>query len=1263
MSKGSFRPRRGKRATAISKGIVLKSGEIFFEVPDSGIGTAPGNIVMGDGTTAYEELPYYTESGSGFGTVTSVNHVGPDSAGDVTLTSVPYAENILSSDNLEQTDTYVFRTAGGSADISSGDADLDKIKGNCVVDETTGEISIATPTSFKAIGLNQFNKNTMILAGYTISAAGKVTAQSGSYVCYAHAVGGLDTGYIAFDSNASITRIGWCDAIPTTSTSGITVTVDNVFVTAITNNATKSYITNTQEGYICVACTNNTKLCIHPKWSGSADNDYADYSESIIQIPTKDADNNNLPLATYGFPSVDDVRDELNLAQKSYTQRIGHYPYSAENLVAVEAYGTPFIYDNTHIFYVLKNPIIYTLAATVTSAYTVHDFGTEEFLGTTVGVNATTVYGENLKDKLRRDVVTISKQSLSANQRSQVRSNIDAAQNYLEFTEAEDAPNQTLLNTIVSGNPMNTLFGAEKRLLRRLDAQVSGKVSSVNHTLPDSSGNVDITRVPLADNIYSPDNNENYEGYIYRTSGGTSDLNSGESQLSFIRGNTQVIGRVEESLEAGIYSSHTPEEGEEYDQPNVVIDAATWRNSSLGSASGTYTFTYDGTNWKYNSGIVSLDTYGMTVTGDLYPTDYISVVYVKAERGTLVTIKPTSFVSIGLNQFNKSNMILSNYTINSSGAIVAQSGSYVAYAKAPYSNSQGYIAYDSNSTITRIGYIDTVPAAGKTVSLTGAAVTAQIATTTGVPENSVDYGVGYVAVACTNINGICIHPRWSGGEDTNYKAYTASTITIPTKDASNNNLPFVSYGLPSVGSVADEINFDLKEYIQRVGHYAYSAANLAIVQALGVDYDYDASHIFYVLTNPVRIALAASVSGIYTVHDYGTEHFEYSAGTGTTAQAATAGVMIFGDHLYGQNLRDKLRRDVLTISAQTLSDSEKTQVLTNIGAASAASVTQLNNESVKKKVSQFNYKPSEGKSGWIRVFYWHPSAYLMKFKFRLVRTYISGTPLIYTVDINLNAAVRDHTYTLIGKNIDNCSLTTSQAFKIRISDYENKRGIDVFLGRPDGQEGSDESNTYYAIISDVALHTNSESEYVFQSLTPCSVVVNDIPSNDVKSEFNILTNTSVNQLLGNDNGYTGNQFIVVRPDIEYTLYHNKFFCISVPRITGTHQHITFYDFRQYINMNAIVSKFSEIDYLSIYSVKDGLATDYLSSYFDIIKGGNFENVSDVQPLVSPQGLEVITNGLDNFQIFEKSSSSGFYIMGYITATQDIACKFKLEFNS
>ncbi len=72
--RGIFMPFRGKRSTAISKDIILKKGEVFFEVPDTGVGTGEGKIVMGDGQTRYEDLPYYINGsgGSGQGSVTKV---------------------------------------------------------------------------------------------------------------------------------------------------------------------------------------------------------------------------------------------------------------------------------------------------------------------------------------------------------------------------------------------------------------------------------------------------------------------------------------------------------------------------------------------------------------------------------------------------------------------------------------------------------------------------------------------------------------------------------------------------------------------------------------------------------------------------------------------------------------------------------------------------------------------------------------------------------------------------------------------------------------------------------------------------------------------------------------------------------------------------------------------------------------------------------------------------------------------------------------
>lgn len=56
-----LRPRRGRKKTAEEQNIILKRGEIFLEIPDTGYGSAIGKIKVGDGVTAYADLPYFME--------------------------------------------------------------------------------------------------------------------------------------------------------------------------------------------------------------------------------------------------------------------------------------------------------------------------------------------------------------------------------------------------------------------------------------------------------------------------------------------------------------------------------------------------------------------------------------------------------------------------------------------------------------------------------------------------------------------------------------------------------------------------------------------------------------------------------------------------------------------------------------------------------------------------------------------------------------------------------------------------------------------------------------------------------------------------------------------------------------------------------------------------------------------------------------------------------------------------------------------------
>ena len=59
-----LKPKRGSKARAEELNILLDAGEVFFEKPEDGLGTGPGNIKVGDGVTRYVDLPYFIASES-----------------------------------------------------------------------------------------------------------------------------------------------------------------------------------------------------------------------------------------------------------------------------------------------------------------------------------------------------------------------------------------------------------------------------------------------------------------------------------------------------------------------------------------------------------------------------------------------------------------------------------------------------------------------------------------------------------------------------------------------------------------------------------------------------------------------------------------------------------------------------------------------------------------------------------------------------------------------------------------------------------------------------------------------------------------------------------------------------------------------------------------------------------------------------------------------------------------------------------------------
>ena len=300
--------------------------------------------------------------------------------------------------------------------------------------------------------------------------------------------------------------------------------------------------------------------------------------------------------------------------------------------------------------------------------------------------------------------------------------------------------------------------------------------------------------------------------------------------------------------------------------------------AAYAQTSGEYVFTYT-TAWS-----PSLENTGITVTGTPVDGNTITVTFVAEDRGTIVTATPTSFNSTGWNLFNKT----------------------AGYAKViAYSSEYGYKVGGNYSLLQ---FSPTLTGTKESVSVSSG----------GLFNIEQD---GYIFVTGGD-NSTYIYPTWSdwtSGYQGSFQIYTVYTINL-----SEIMLSF-PHGLLAVGEIRDEINLNTQQAFQRVERMAYNSTNLAAVIASGVDYICDTDYIYAELETPVTITI--DVNGEYTVSDHGIEFF-----TDTT-------VPLYTEILYGENLKDKLRTDVLTISEQTLSPAQKTQVQTNLGVPSATALT------------------------------------------------------------------------------------------------------------------------------------------------------------------------------------------------------------------------------------------------------------------------------------------------------------------------------------
>ena len=366
----------------------------------------------------------------------------------------------------------------------------------------------------------------------------------------------------------------------------------------------------------------------------------------------------------------------------------------------------------------------------------------------------------------------------------------------------------------------------------------------------------------------------------------------------------------------------------------------TFMNATSSVDNTEFVFDYDEElgSWLLNHQTITLNDYGLSIsaggvatTGDKITvtringttTTAIDVKYQKPDRGIITNATPSQFAASGFNQFNKdsSDFYLSGYTI-SDGTIVPSTGKYVCYCRALAGSPSGYIAYSSGGYLISgaVGYCATIPSNGTQLTQT----------TEDWDKRDVYHASlmieedGYIAVAVNSKDDLCMHIRWDDEEDDIYEEYVApSTITIPSTAKDDTSLPLASYGMPALGAIKDRLVMDSGTdegtYIQKIERVAYTEIALQETINSGVAYDYDRNWIYRALTTPVNYTVTAHA--LYEVNDLGTEEF-----LGTT-------VPVWAENLYGENLRNKLKVNTLTVSEQNppLNTSQKKQVQENLG--------------------------------------------------------------------------------------------------------------------------------------------------------------------------------------------------------------------------------------------------------------------------------------------------------------------------------------------
>ena len=418
--------------------------------------------------------------------------------------------------------------------------------------------------------------------------------------------------------------------------------------------------------------------------------------------------------------------------------------------------------------------------------------------------------------------------------------------------------NATAANEANSRTATDITMGAEDH--ETIAEAIEGCIKSVNGEGPDETGNVQVQHALTADNLTSTQSQNSVGEWTRRTAGGSASIQDGSAWMSGIRGNRSHVGYVPEVLNMTVTTAPR-EEGQ------TPITATIERDTFIAAASGsgTYNFVYT-TSWSMDPA-----AYGITVTGTPVSGDQIVVSYTAEDRGTIIQSDPQSLVSTGWN-------------------IAKPTSDYTGFTHLAIA-----LKYDTTASFKIIGTYTSVKFSA---TLTGDKTA--ISPSDGI-FTIVSNGYIWVAGGSTDTAIYMTWTDWILDGPTTAQAYTEDEIDL--SDVMEECFP---YGLLRAGDVRDEIDFNTGLAISNIERLAYSAENLAIAEASGRTYEVDTNYIY--LERATAVSTQIELDGQYTVSDHGLEYF------------TDTDMPVYAIVIYGNNLKNKLERDVLTKSSDLVNN-------------------------------------------------------------------------------------------------------------------------------------------------------------------------------------------------------------------------------------------------------------------------------------------------------------------------------------------------------